>query len=123
MAFISFSGTGNVDKMSEFQFVLPHNKREHVHIFTAHISETCGFIFNKIGMHEFFVILFSISKSKIRNSRWRVQHGRRENGPNMRIFFQIHTGHMTNGLHGALLDFVPESSELNMADPIWLPLN
>ena len=39
-------------RTNEGQFVLARNdgKYVHVHIFSAHISETCGFIFNKLGI-------------------------------------------------------------------------
>ena len=38
------------------------------------------------------------------------------------MFFKIHKDHITKGLHGALLYFEQENSELKMAGPIWLPL-
>ena len=47
VTFISLWSTGNIDRIF------------------AHILETCGFIFNKLGIQEFLVILFSISKSEI----------------------------------------------------------
>ena len=46
---------GNIDRISEVQFVLPSNDEKHVHISSPYILEMCGLIFNKIG------ILFLIS--------------------------------------------------------------
>ena len=66
VTFISLWDTANIDRMSEVQFVLSRNKGKHVHISFAHVSETCSFIFNKLGVQKFAVILFLISKSEIR---------------------------------------------------------
>ena len=41
---------------------IPIKDHLNVHISSAHISETCGFIFNKLGIQEFSVINFLIFK-------------------------------------------------------------
>ena len=69
VTFISLWGTENIKRMSEEKFVLPRNHGKHVHISSTHTLQTCGLIFNKLGIQGFSVIFIKISKSGIRNSR------------------------------------------------------
>ena len=70
MIFISLWGNGNIDRMSEGQFVFTVSTGSmYIYVFSAHISETCGLIFNKLGIRQFSVILFLISTSEIYDLR------------------------------------------------------
>lgn len=67
MTYIPLWGTGKIDRMSEVQFVLPRNDGKPLKISSFHISETCGFIFNKLGIQVFSEALFLISKPEKRD--------------------------------------------------------
>ena len=68
------------------------------------------------------MIFFLIFKVWNTVFKMKIQHGRRQNDSNMQMFFKIHKDHITKGLHGALLDFEQQNSELKIADPMWRPL-